>query len=69
MPFGIYLLGIWIKATLTLGDNRRVDFSRTLIFMTSNLGATEMNSILRPSVGFTAGEAEMRMPPAKWTSR
>jgi ATP-dependent Clp protease ATP-binding subunit ClpA len=33
------LLGILDKATLTLGDNRRVDFSRAMIFMTSNLGA------------------------------
>src|SRR5579862_4477228 len=39
------LLGILDKATLTLGDNRRVDFSRAMIFMTSNLGAGEMNSI------------------------
>jgi ATP-dependent Clp protease ATP-binding subunit ClpB len=52
------LLGILDKAILTLGDNRRVDFSRALIFMTSNLGASEMNSIIRPSVGFAAGEAE-----------
>jgi ATP-dependent Clp protease ATP-binding subunit ClpB len=52
------LLGILDKATLTLGDNRRVDFSRALIFMTSNLGAAEMHSILRPNVGFAAGEAE-----------
>jgi len=52
------LLGILDKATLTLGDNRRVDFSRALVFMTSNLGATEMGSILRPNVGFAAGEAE-----------
>src|SRR5215470_15176763 len=36
------LLGILDKATLTLGDNRKVDFSRAMIFMTSNLGATEM---------------------------
>ena len=42
------LLGILDKATLTLGDNRRVDFSQTLIFMTSNLGASEMNSMLPP---------------------
>ena len=33
------LLGILDKATLTLGDNRKVDFSRAMIFMTSNLGA------------------------------
>lgn len=50
------LLGILDKATLTLGDNRRVDFSRALIFMTSNLGASEMGSILRPSLGFAASE-------------
>ncbi len=54
------LLGILDKATLTLGDNRRVDFSHTLIFMTSNLGATEMGSILRPNLGFAASEIEAR---------
>ena len=48
------LLGVLDKATLTLGDNRRVDFSRALIFMTSNLGAGEMGSILRPNMGFAA---------------
>jgi ATP-dependent Clp protease ATP-binding subunit ClpB len=48
------LLGILDKATLTLGDNRRVDFSRAMIFMTSNLGANEMTSMLRPNVGFAA---------------
>jgi len=32
------LLGILDKATLTLGDNRRVDLSATMIFLTSNLG-------------------------------
>src|SRR5580692_8117756 len=52
------LLGILDKATLTLGDNRRVDFSRALIFMTSNLGATEMGSLMRPKLGFAAGEIE-----------
>jgi ATP-dependent Clp protease ATP-binding subunit ClpA len=52
------LLGILDKATLTLGDNRRVDFSKAMIFMTSNLGATEMSSILRPNLGFAASEVE-----------
>ena len=52
------LLGVLDKATLTLGDTRRVDFSRTMIFMTSNLGAKEMNAILRPSVGFATSEIE-----------
>ena len=49
------LLGVLDKATLTLGDTRRVDFSKTMIFMTSNLGAAEMNTILRPGLGFGAG--------------
>src|ERR1700757_2725573 len=52
------LLGILDKATLTLGDNRRADFSRALIFMTSNLGASEMGSILRPNLAFAAGDIE-----------
>jgi len=46
------LLGILDKATLTLGDNRRVDFSRTIIFMTSNLGAKEMSRLLEGAMGF-----------------
>ncbi len=52
------LLGVLDKATLTLGDTRRVDFSQTMIFMTSNLGAAEMNTILRPRLGFGSGEKE-----------
>jgi len=52
------LLGILDKGTLTLGDNRRVDFSRAMIFMTSNLGAAEMGSILRPNLGFATSELE-----------
>src|SRR6476660_9809696 len=54
------LLGILDKATLTLGDNRKVDFSRAMIFMTSNLGASEMSSILRPNLGFAASEIERK---------
>jgi ATP-dependent Clp protease ATP-binding subunit ClpA len=48
------------KAMLTLGDNRRVDFSRAMIFMTSNLGAAEMGSILHPDLGFASGETQRR---------
>lgn len=55
------LLGILDKATLTLGDNRRVDFSRTMVFLTSNLGATEMSSILRPGLGFSAPEMRRKL--------
>jgi ATP-dependent Clp protease ATP-binding subunit ClpB len=47
------LLGILDKGTLTLGDNRKVDFSCALIFMTSNLGAAEMNSLMTPKLGFS----------------
>lgn len=54
------LLGVLDKATLTLGDNRRVDFSKAMIFMTSNLGASEMGSILRPNLGFAASDTERR---------
>src|SRR5437868_9768668 len=46
------LLGILDKATLTLGDNRKVDFSSTMVFLTSNLGAAEMSSLLNPRLGF-----------------
>lgn len=46
------LLGILDKATLTLGDNRRVDLSTCLIVMTSNLGAGEMNDLLSGGLGF-----------------
>ncbi len=52
------LLGILDKATLTLGDGRRVDFTSAMIFMTGNLGAAAMEALLRPRLGFaprTAG--------------
>ena len=52
------LLGILDKATLTLGDNRKVDFSRAMIFMTSNLGASEMSAIMSPRLGFNVGEVQ-----------
>src|ERR1039458_5906684 len=45
------LLGILDKGTLTLGDNRRVDFSQTMIFLTSNLGAAEMSALDAPRLG------------------
>jgi ATP-dependent Clp protease ATP-binding subunit ClpB len=55
------LLGILDKATLTLGNNRMVDFSRAMIFMTSNLGAGEMSSIMSPRHGFGACEARQNV--------
>ncbi len=52
------LLGILDKATLTLGDNRRVDFSRSLIIMTSNLGAREISELIERRIGFAAQEVK-----------
>jgi ATP-dependent Clp protease ATP-binding subunit ClpB len=46
------LLGILDKATLTLGDNRRVDLSQCIIIMTSNLGAVEMGGLVDGGLGF-----------------
>ena len=48
------LLGILDKGTLTLGDNRKVDFSAAMVFLTSNLGAAEMSSLVTPRLGFHA---------------
>src|ERR1700681_854352 len=47
------LLGVLDKATLRLGDNTSVNFEKTLIFMTSNLGARTMAKQLRPDFGFS----------------
>jgi|ERR1700676_4916192 len=46
------LLGMLDKATLTLGDNRRVDLSQTVIFMASNLGGAEITELMRGRMGF-----------------
>src|SRR3989440_953800 len=48
------LLGILDKATLTLGDNRRVDFSHSLIFLTSNLGSQEISKLMSGGLGYTS---------------
>jgi len=57
------LLGILDKATLTLGDNRRVDLSTCLIVLTSNLGAGEMNDILSGGLGFAKSKRVERLDP------
>jgi ATP-dependent Clp protease ATP-binding subunit ClpA len=46
------LLGMLDKATLTLGDNRRVDLSQTMIFLTSNLGGGEITELMTGGMGF-----------------
>jgi ATP-dependent Clp protease ATP-binding subunit ClpA len=48
------LLGILDKAVLRLGDNTTVNFERSLIFLTSNLGSRGMMKELRPDFGFEA---------------
>ena len=52
------LLGILDKATLTLGDNRKVNFSQTMIFMTSNLGSKEMSELITGSIGFAPTQSD-----------
>jgi ATP-dependent Clp protease ATP-binding subunit ClpB len=53
------LLGILDKATLTLGDNRRVDLSQCIIIMTSNLGAGEMTGLVDGGMGFATQKTEV----------
>ncbi len=50
------LLGMLDRATLTLGDNRRVDLSHTVIFMTSNLGGAEISELMHGGMGFVQPE-------------
>ncbi len=50
------LLGMLDRATLTLGDNRRVDLSQTVICMTSNLGGAEVTELMRGGMGFIQPE-------------
>lgn len=47
------ILSILEKGTLTLGDNAVVNFSDTLVFLTSNLGANKMMETINPSMGFS----------------
>ena len=46
------LLGMLDKATLTLGDNRKVDLSQTVIFLTSNLGGGQIAELVQGGMGF-----------------
>src|SRR5437660_1604806 len=46
------LLGMLDKATLTLGDNRKVDLSQTVIFLTSNLGGSQIADLMHEGMGF-----------------
>jgi ATP-dependent Clp protease ATP-binding subunit ClpB len=63
------LLGILDKAVLTLGDNRKVDFSHCMIFMTSNLGANEMAALTTPKLGFQSLKSVQGDKPTQETSQ
>src|ERR1700726_3476442 len=52
------LLGMLDKATLTLGDNRKVDLSQTVIFLTSNLGGGEITELMHGGLGFVQPQAK-----------
>jgi len=52
------LLGILDKATLTLGTNRRVDLSQTIIFMTSNVGAVRLADLMTGGMGFVCPSSQ-----------
>src|SRR6266513_1853141 len=52
LKLSFLLFGMLDKATLTLGDNRRVDLSQTVIFLTSNLGGGEITELMSGGMGF-----------------
>ena len=62
MHCGSCCLAYLDKATLTFGDNRRVDFSQTVIIMTSNLGAREISDLMTGSIGFAAAKKPNALP-------
>jgi DNA-binding NtrC family response regulator len=57
------LLGVLDKGVLRLGDNSSVNFEKSLVFLTSNLGAREMMREINPDFGFqsvkTANRADL----------
>src|SRR5712671_457849 len=46
------LLGVLDRGILRLGDNSAVNFEKSLVFLTSNLGAREMMREINPDFGF-----------------
>src|SRR6267154_5980645 len=48
------LLGVLDRGILRLGDNSAVNFEKSLVFLTSNLGAREMMREINPDFGFTS---------------
>ena len=64
--FTALLLGILDRGTLRLGDNTPVNFEKSLVFLTSNLGARQMLNVVRPTIGFQGVE---RRSPASIADR
>lgn len=63
------LLGILDKAALRLGDNSTVNFEKTMIFLTSNLGGKSIQRATKPDFGFESMvPAEAEAEPAKLKS-
>ncbi len=54
------LLGVLDKGILRLGDNSTVNFEKSIIFLTSNLGAREMMKEINPNFGFQAASGNLR---------
>ena len=54
------LLGVLDKGLLRLGDNSVVNFEKSLVFLTSNLGAREMMKELNPEFGFQSAMSPER---------
>src|SRR5512142_2651123 len=54
------LLGVLDKGILRLGDNSTVNFEKSLVFLTSNLGAREMMREINPEFGFQSVKAADR---------
>lgn len=59
------LLGILDKATMLLSDGNMVNFEKTIIFFTSNLGAKSIQSTLTPDFGFEAMLPRKPFDPSK----
>jgi ATP-dependent Clp protease ATP-binding subunit ClpA/ActR/RegA family two-component response regulator len=51
------LLGVLDRGVLRLGDNSVVNFEKSLVFLTSNLGAKEMMREISPDFGFQSAAA------------
>jgi CheY-like chemotaxis protein len=54
------LLGVLDKGVLRLGDNSTVNFEKSLVFLTSNLGAREMLREINPDFGFQSVKTAQR---------